>query len=73
MFVAYINEKSLMECRFEIPNLMVFKNAPNKMKESYYSPEVEVMRISPEAVIAASGEVEANVSNPFSGNKEEQW
>lgn len=44
-----------------------------KMKESYYSPEVEVMRISLEAVIAASGEVEANVSNPFSGNKEEQW
>jgi hypothetical protein len=44
-----------------------------KMKESYYSPEVEVMRISPEAVIAASEKVEANVSNPFSGNKEEQW
>ena len=46
-----------------------------KKKESYCSPEVEVMRISPEAVIAASGEVEANVSsvsNPFSGN-EEQW
>ena len=44
-----------------------------KMKESYCSPEVEVMRISPEAVIAASGEVEANVSNPFSRNEEMQW
>jgi len=44
-----------------------------KMKESYYSPEVEVMRISPEAVIAASEKVEANVSNPFSSNEEMQW
>lgn len=44
-----------------------------KKKESYCSPEVEVMRISPEAVIAASGKVEANVSNPFSGNEEMQW
>lgn len=47
------------------------------MKESYYSPEVEVMRISPEAVIAASGEVQANVStnvsNPFDGKKEMDW
>ena len=73
MLVVYINEKSLMEYHFESSNLKVFKMRQMKMKESYYSPEVEVMRISPEAVIAASGEVEANVSNPFSGNKEEQW
>lgn len=30
MFVAYINEKSLMEYHFESSNLKVFKNAPNE-------------------------------------------
>ncbi len=44
-----------------------------KEKESYRSPSVEVIGIGHEGIIASSTEVTTNVSNPFSGNVEQEW
>lgn len=44
----------------------------NMKETSYQSPKVEVIDICAESIICASGE-NVTVSDPWSGNVEEEW
>lgn len=44
-----------------------------KNKGEYSSPEVEVMELQMQDVIAASNDVEVTVSDPWSANEEIDW
>lgn len=45
-----------------------------KSKGEYLSPEVEVMELQIQGVIAASGDdVDVTVSDPWAGNEETRW
>ncbi len=42
-------------------------------KETYRSPEVEVLDIRQEGVICASTSVNSNISNPWNFTEDEDW